>query len=453
MLNESGQRRFFSSGKTRSYEFRVAQLQKLKLAIQEMEPELLEALKKDLGKAPFEAFTTEVGFVLGEIKHALKHLHRWMRVKSVSTPLVIQPGKSRIYPEPRGCVLIVGPWNYPFQLLFAPLVGAIAAGNCVILKPSELATATEAAVKKLIEKTFPPEFVAVVCGGVDSTTALLKEPFDHIFFTGSVGVGKIVMRAAAENLTPVTLELGGKSPCIVDEAIDVSVTARRIVWGKFANAGQTCIAPDYLLVHRAIKTQLITAIRQQVVEFYGEHPLKSPDYGRIINSRNFDRLIGLMEGSEISFGGQHDRNSLYIAPTLLDNVTLSSKVMADEIFGPLLPVLAYENLDEALGIIAQRPHPLACYIFTKHKAFAERILREVSFGGGCVNNTLAHYVNPKLPFGGVRQSGIGAYHGDKTFEVFSHHKSVLHSSFRMDLKVKYPPYKDKLKRVRQLMGF
>jgi len=444
------QRRFFASGKTLSYEFRLAELQKLKRAIGQMESDLLGALKKDLNKAPFEGFTSEVGFVLGEINHAIKQLPHWMRSRSVSTPLVFQPGRSRIYAQPRGCVLIIGPWNYPFQLLFAPLVGAIAAGNCVILKPSELATATERVVRELIEKTFSPEFVGVVCGSIDETTALLKERFDHIFFTGSVAVGKVVMRAAAEHLTPVTLELGGKSPCIVDEKIDLSVTARRIVWGKFSNAGQTCIAPDYLLVPKTIKNDLMGAIRQRLLEFFGERPKESPDYGRIINERNFDRLVGLLDKSQIYLGGQNDRKSLYIAPTVLDNVRLDSKVMEDEIFGPILPVITYESLDEALTVVAQHPNPLACYVFTKNRAFEERIIREVPFGGGCVNNTLGHYANPHLPFGGVGESGMGAYHGQKTFETLSHYKSILRSSFRIDMKTKYPPYHNKFNLLKKL---
>lgn len=445
------QRRFFEQGRTRSAEFRIAQLKKLRAAIKEMEPEILQALKKDLNKSEFEAYGSEIGFVYEEIGHTLKHVREWMRARSVATPLLHQPSTSKIYLQPKGTVLIISPWNYPFQLLLAPLVGSISAGNTAILKPSELSTATAEVVTKLIEKTFSPEYCAVVGGGVPETTALLKERFDHIFFTGSIPVGKVVMRAAAEHLTPVTLELGGKSPCIVDKDTDLGVTARRIVWGKFFNAGQTCIAPDYLLAPKSLKRDLIQGIRAELVNFFGEKPEGSPDYARIITPRHFDRLVAMMGEGEVVIGGQHDKASLYIAPTVIDNVRFEHKVMEDEIFGPILPVIEYETLDEAIALVKKRPNPLACYVFTNKAATEERVIDEISFGGGCVNNALVHIANPNLPFGGVGQSGMGAYHGIDSFETFSHRKAVVKSSFMMDVKIKYPPYKNRVGLIRKLI--
>jgi aldehyde dehydrogenase (NAD+) len=447
----AGQRLFFEQGKTRSAEFRIAQLKKLKAGIKELEAEILAALKQDLNKSDFEGYTSEVGFVYEELAHTLKNLRDWMRPRSVATPLLHQPSTSRIYLQPKGTVLIIGPWNYPFQLLIAPLIASIAAGNTAILKPSEFSTATAAVVVKLIERTFSPEFCAVVGGGVEETTALLEERFDHIFFTGSIPVGKIVMRAAAEHLTPVTLELGGKSPCIVDRDTDLGVTARRIAWGKFYNAGQTCIAPDYVLAPKDLKRGLIQGIKQELVNFFGEQPKDSPDYGRIISPRHFDRLVGLLGEGEIVTGGQHDKASLYIAPTVIDNVRLDHQIMADEIFGPILPVLEYDTLDEAIQLVRQRPNPLACYVFTNKAKTEERVIEELSFGGGCVNNALIHFANPNLPFGGVGESGMGAYHGYDGFETFSHRKAVVKSSFLMDVKLKYPPYKNRLGLIRKLM--
>lgn len=439
----AGQRRFFASGKTMPVEFRIQQLGKLKAAVKELEPEILAALEKDLGKSEFEAFTSEVGFVLDEISHTLRHIRDWARSRRVPTPLLHAPSESRVQPAPKGVVLIIGPWNYPFMLLISPLIGAIAAGNCAVLKPSELAPATRAVTSKLVEKTFSPEFCAVVEGAVPETSALLRERFDHIFFTGSTAVGRIVMRAAAEQLTSVTLELGGKSPCIVDADIDVAVAARRIVWGKFYNAGQTCVAPDYLLVQRGVKQDLLAAMQGAITEFYGDDPQKSPDFARIINERHYERLMGLLgEGpGQVVAGGKGDRASRYIAPTIVDGVTLKSKLMEDEIFGPILPVLAYDTLDEALAVARERPHPLACYVFTRNPKVERRVLDEVAFGGGCVNNALIHLANPNLPFGGVGTSGMGAYHGQDSFDTFSHRKAIVKTPFRMDLKLKYPPYR------------
>lgn len=447
----SRQRQFFDSGRTRNVDFRIAQLKKLQAAIKVHEEELLKALKKDLGKSGFEAYGSEVGTIYDELRHTLKSLPKWAKPRSVATPVLFQPSSSKIYLEPRGLTLIIGPWNYPVQLMLAPLIAAIAAGNCTVLKPSELAPATAQAVTSMIEKTFSPEFCAVVTGGVPETSALLAERFDHIFFTGSVPVGRVVMRAAAEHLTPVTLELGGKSPCIVDTDTDVEVTARRIVWGKFYNTGQTCIAPDYLLVPSSLKATLLAAMKREIVAFFGTNPATSPDYGRIINQRHFDRLVAMLSGAKVACGGDHDRASLYIAPTIVDDVKLSDKIMEDEIFGPLLPVMTYETLDEALAVIRQRSHPLACYVFTNRASVEERIINELSFGGGCVNNTLVHFANANLPFGGCGNSGMGAYHGQKGFEVFSHHKSIVKSSFKLDVKLRYPPYGNKLSLLKKIM--
>ncbi len=444
------QRQYFASGKTRSIDFRVAQLHKLKDGIKALEREILEALRLDLGKSGFEAYGTEVGLIYEEINHALAHIHGWTRPRPVPTPLVHQPSLSKIHPQPKGVVLLISPWNYPFQLLIGPLIGAIAAGNCAVLKPSEVAPKTSAVLGLLISRSFSPEFCAVIHGGIAETTQLLKEQFDHIFFTGSIPVGRIVMRAAAEHLTPVTLELGGKSPCFVDQDIDLNVTARRIVWGKFTNAGQTCVAPDYLLVQRGVKNDLVTMMKKQIAELYGTDPMGSPDYGRIINEHHFDRLLRLKGGS-IVCGGQSDRSRLYIAPTLIDHVKMDDNIMEDEIFGPLLPILTFDTLDEGLALAKQRPNPLACYAFSKRAAFSDRIIDELPFGGGCVNNVLVHLGVPGLPFGGIGSSGIGAYHGEQGFQSFSHLKSILKSPFMFDLPLRYPPYKKRLRLMRQLM--
>jgi len=447
----AAQRDYFASGKTRSLDFRTEQLKKLRTAIKSMEGEICAALKKDLGKGPFEAYSSEVGIVYEEIDLISANLATWVQPQSVPTPLVYQPSFSTVYPQPLGVVLIIAPWNYPFQLLLAPLIGAIAAGNCSVLKPSELATETASVITRLIEKTYSPEFCAVIQGGVEETTHLLEQRFDHIFFTGSIPVGRVVMRAAAEHLTPVTLELGGKSPCIIDADTNIKITAKRVVWGKFFNCGQTCVAPDYLLVPKAIKNELLSEMKAAVRQFYGEAPQSSPDYGRIINQRHFDRLVALIEGNVV-LGGDHNREQLYIAPTIIDGVKLSDKVMEDEIFGPVLPVMEYESLDEAFAIVNQRPNPLACYVFSNRKEIQDRVVNELSFGGGCINNTLVHVGTAHLPFGGKGPSGMGRYHGHHSFLTFSHQKAMVKTPFMLDLPLKYPPYKDRVKLVRMLMG-
>ncbi|NEO84092.1 MAG: aldehyde dehydrogenase [Spirulina sp. SIO3F2] len=446
------QRQFFNSHATQSYDFRIAQLQKLQAAIKTDEDKILEALYLDLHKPKFEAVAAELIFNLEEITDAIKHLKQWMRPKRVNAPLSQLPASAKIMPEPLGVVLIIGPWNYPFQLMIGPLVGAIAAGNCAILKPSELAPHTSAVIQELIAATFDPEFITVVEGDKTATQDLLQHRFDHIFFTGGTAVGKIIMRAAAEHLTPVTLELGGKSPCIVEPDTHLDYTARRIAWGKFMNAGQTCIAPDYLLVHETLKTELLEKIQEYVREFYGDDPAQSEDYCRIISDRHFERLSQLIKTGQVLLGGQTIAAERYIAPTVLDNVSWDDPVMADEIFGPILPVLTYRHLDEAIAAINARPKPLALYLFSQNKATQTQVLESTSSGGVCLNDTIMHGGVTTLPFGGVGESGIGVYHGKASFETFSHYKSVLNRSFLFDLKLRYPPYADKLKWVKLLLS-
>lgn len=445
------QQAYFISGATLSWEFRVQQLRLLKDGIQRYEPEIMAALKQDLGKPGLEAYAAEIGFVYAELRHVLRNLKAWMRPQRVRTPLALQPSSSLVMSEPLGQVLIIAPWNYPFQLLIAPLIGAVAAGNCAVLKPSELAPHTAQVVERLITEIFPQEYVAVVQGGVETSQALLAEKWDYIFFTGSAAIGRIVARAAAEHLTPVTLELGGKSPCIVDRETDLGVTARRIAWGKFFNAGQTCVAPDYVLVDASVKDQLLEQIVHQIEQFFGPDPVRSEDYARIINLRHFDRLVGLLGEGLLVVGGQHDRAERYIAPTIIDGPSLTAPVMQEEIFGPILPVLTYQTLDEAIGIVRRFPKPLSLYLFSNNEATQQRVLSELSFGGGCINNTLMHLSNPHLPFGGVGESGMGAYHGKHSFDTFSHRKSIVRSTQTVDPKVVYQPYKGKLKLVRMLL--
>lgn len=436
---------YFRSGATRSYEFRTQQLRRLKSVVKGNEQRILDALRADLGKPEMEAYGSEVGGVYAEINHALRHLQAWMKPKRVGTPLALQPATSYILPEPYGQVLIISPWNYPFDLAIAPLVGAMAAGNCAVLKPSELAPHTSALLAGMLADAFPTHYIATILGGPDTAQALLARKWDTIFFTGSTAIGRIVARAAAEHLTPVTLELGGKSPCIVDRDTNVDLTARRVAWGKFFNAGQTCVAPDYLLVHTAVKDQLLQRLRHHLREFFGEDPARSPDYARIINTHHFDRLIGLLGERPVVVGGAADRESRYIAPTVIEGVELSDPLMQDEIFGPLLPVLTFDSADQALTMIHSLPKPLALYVFSNNAAIQERFVREVPFGGGCVNDTLVHFANPNLPFGGVGESGRGAYHGRYSFETFSHHKAIVKASTALDPKVRYQPYRGKLR--------
>jgi acyl-CoA reductase-like NAD-dependent aldehyde dehydrogenase len=447
------QRDFFSTNQTKTYDFRITQLKKLKSAIEINEASLLKALYDDLRKSEFEAYAGEVGFVIAELDFSIKNLKKWMKSKKTKTPLLHQPGSSFIVNEPLGSVLIIGPWNYPFQLLFAPLIGAIAAGNTVIMKSSELAPKTSSVMHKIISETFEANYISLIEGEIQEATDLLNEKFDHIFFTGSTNVGKIVMQAAAKNLTPVTLELGGKSPCIVDKASNLQTTARRIVWGKFFNAGQTCIAPDYLIVQKDVKSDLISLIKKEIENFYGENPQESKDYPRIINERHFNRLISYLEEKKVAIGGKFDLKDKYISPTVMDNVDWSDNVMKDEIFGPILPVLEYEVISEAIKIINDHPKPLALYLFSNSKIVEDKVLSETSSGGVCINDTLSHITTNYLPFGGVGDSGMGDYHGIYSFEAFSHRKSVMKKNISIDPPIRYAPYKLSLKNLKKMLRF
>lgn len=445
------QREFFATGKTKSYEFRKTQLEKLERLIKEHDQIILDALHQDLRKPAIEAFGSEVLVTTSEIKYILKHLRAWMKPQKVSTPLNLFPSSSYIHTEPLGVVLIVAPWNYPFSLTIQPLLGAIAAGNCAILKPSEHTPNTSRVIAQIINNNFDPSFITVIEGGIETNQALLAEKFDHIFFTGGTAIGKIVMAAAAKHLTPVTLELGGKSPCIVDATCDLEITAKRIIWGKFYNCGQTCIAPDYLLVQKSIKPILLEKLISYIKTFFGDNPQQSADLGRIVNERQFDRLVGLLDEGKILIGGHHDRGDRYIAPTLIDQVSPDAKVMADEIFGPILPILEYDQIEEAIALVNAQPKPLALYLFSKNEQLQQRIVQEVAYGGGCFNDIILHVGNPELPFGGVGNSGIGNYHGKASFDTFSHRKSILKNSFRFDLKWRYPPYTMSLETLKKFI--
>jgi aldehyde dehydrogenase (NAD+) len=447
------QRVYFNSGATKSVKFRKEQLTLLKNLVSTHEADFIEALKKDLRKHEFEAYATEIGFVLIELKKAISNIEKWAKPRPVPTPLFHFNGNSYVQPEPYGVTLIVSPWNYPFQLLFAPLVGAMAAGNTAVLKPSEFAPATSAVIAKVVSENFAPEYIACVEGGIPESKALLEEKFDYIFFTGGTNVGRIVYQAAAKHLTPVTLELGGKSPCIVDRDTNIALTAKRIVWGKFVNAGQTCIAPDYILVDKAVKDQLVAKIIEYIKKSYGADAQRSEHYPRIINNQHLKRVAAYIEDGDILFGGKVDESDNYIEPTLLENVSEDAKVMTDEIFGPVLPIIEYDNIKEAISFINKRPKPLALYIFSKDEKKIQKVLSETSAGGVTVNDTLLHIANPHLPFGGVGESGIGAYHGHLSFDVFSHMKSVLRRTFIVDDPVRYAPYKLKISWLRKLMDW
>ncbi|MDJ0688743.1 MAG: aldehyde dehydrogenase [Xenococcaceae cyanobacterium MO_188.B32] len=443
------QKRFFASGKTKNVNFRIEQLNKLESAIKNHEPAILKALKEDLNKPEFEAYIEMA--VISDIKYARKNIKSWVKPKKVKTPIDQFPASARIHPEPLGSILIISPWNYPFSLMINPLIGAIAAGNCAVLKPSEIAPATSKVLRKIIEATFTPEYISIFEGGAEISQELLAEKFDHIFFTGGTKIGQIVMEAAAKNLTPVTLELGGKSPCIVERNIDLKESAKRIAWGKFLNSGQTCIAPDYLLVERTIKNDLVTTINQCIKDFYGTEPQSSPDYARIVSQRHFERLVALLQDGKIITGGQIDEADLYIAPTLMDNVALDAPLMQEEIFGPILPIIEYTNLEEAIAFVNERPKPLALYIFSKDKIKQQKVINSTSSGGVCINDTIMHVGVPELPFGGVGNSGIGNYHGKASFDTFSHHKSILQRYFWFDLNWRYAPYKNKIEQIKRLM--
>ncbi|MBZ4188511.1 aldehyde dehydrogenase family protein [Niabella beijingensis] len=446
-------RSFFNTGATRPPEFRKKQLQLLKEQLLKYEEALNQALFEDLHKSREEVWITETGMVLSEINTAIKGIDEWTAPQPVPTNFVNLPGKSSILYEPLGVVLIIAPWNYPFQLLFMPLIGAIAAGNCVVLKPSELATSTEKVMGQLINEAFAPEYIRYVPGDGASVIPALMDNFrfDHVFYTGSTAVGKIIYQKAAAQLSPVTLELGGKSPCIITRSAPLKVAARRIINVKFSNAGQMCITPDYLLVHNEVKAAFIQLLKTTLLKFYGENPITSYDYGRIINPKHFHRLKGLMEGQQLLHGGEHNEDQLFIAPTLIDNPSLESPVMKEEIFGPLLPVIGYETEEAAMAVIRQNPDPLAFYVFTNDKKEADRWLQQVPFGGGCVNTAALHYLNKHLPFGGRGNSGIGRYHGRFSFETFSHAKGILKAHTWPDIPLAYPSLKGKLNTLKRVI--
>lgn len=441
---------FFNTQQTKDISFRKEQLKKLSKAIKSYESDILEALYTDLGKNKVEAYATEIGITLKSIKNARKELKNWTKTKNVDTPLYLFPTKSYIKKEPYGTVLIIAPFNYPFQLVFEPLIGAIAAGNTAIIKPSELTPNVARVIKRLINETFDANYIEVIEGGIEETQTLIHLPFDYVFFTGSENVGKIVYQAASENLVPVTLEMGGKSPVIVDETANIKVASERICFGKFTNAGQTCVAPDYILVHESVKDDLITALSKTLREFYGQNIQQSPDYGRIVNLKHYHRLTSLLNSAQMNivFGGHSDKDERYIEPTLLDHVTSDSAIMQEEIFGPILPILTYQSLDEAIAFIHQRPKPLSLYLFSEDENATQRVINELSFGGGAINDTLMHLANPKLPFGGVGASGMGRYHGKYSFDTFTHEKSYIFKSTRLESGVHLPPYKGKFKYIK-----
>ncbi len=451
------QRRFFQSGATGSRQFRLQQLDLLARAIEQREGDVLAALKEDLGKCEFESYTSEIGFLYEELRFARKHLRRWMRVRRVPTPLLHAPATSRVYYRPHGVSAILAPWNYPFQLALAPVIAAIAAGNCVILKPSELAPATAGILDTLITETFPREYLSVVNGGPEVARQLTAAPVDHIFFTGSTAVGRQVMRAAADHLVPVTLELGGKSPAIVAADARVSVAAHRIAWGKFLNAGQTCVAPDYVCVHASVAEQFIREITAAVQKWYGGHPAASPDYGRIINEGHFQRLNDLLQRQRgfsrevVLLGSEPDRATRFVPPILCPGTTFADPIMEEEIFGPILPILVYQDFTDLMRTIAARPTPLAAYLFSESKSVQQQFVRNLPFGGATINDTIVHLVNAHLPFGGSGASGMGSYHGEAGFRGFSHAAAVMKRGTRFDPPLKYPPYGDRLAMIRRVM--
>ena len=437
----------FESGTTRPLAWRRQQLEQMKRMLVENEQEFLVALRTDLGKPALEGFMTDIAFVLGELDAMLKNLKRWNRPIRVGSPIVTQPARSRRIPKPLGVVLVIAPWNYPIQLLLVPAAGAIAAGNAVVMKPSEISAATSEVLARLVPKYMDTSAVALVEGGVPETTELLAQRFDHIFYTGNGTVGRVVMTAAAKHLTPVTLELGGKSPTIVDASANLRVAARRIAWGKWLNAGQTCVAPDYVLVDDSVRQPFLDELTKAVGDFHGSDPHTSDAYGRIVSARHFDRLRALMDGGTVVIGGETDASDRYIAPTVLVDVDLASALMQEEIFGPLLPVIGVESIDDAISFVNSRPHPLALYVFAERNEVVDRVVDRTTAGGVTVNGTIMHLTNPALPFGGIGESGMGAYHGESGVRVFQHLEPVLHRSTRLDPSIAYPPYTERKKKL------
>jgi len=430
----------YDRGVTRPVEWRIEQLQRMSAMLRESERSFLGALSADLGKPSFEGYATELGFLLKELHDARANLPKWVKAKRVKAPLAVKPGHADLVPEPLGVALVIAPWNYPVQLLLAPMIGAIAAGNAVIGKPSELTPRVAELLAERVEEYLDPEAIRIVTGGVPETTALLEERFDHIFYTGNGRVGRVVMEAAAKHLTPVTLELGGKSPTIIDRSADVRTAARRIAWGKFLNSGQTCIAPDYVLVHEDLEFRFLDEMQQAIDGFFGSDPQRSADYGRVVNTHHHRRLMGLLSEGDVVIGGTGDEGDRYIAPTVLRNVALDDPVMQEEIFGPILPVIPVPDLRHAIDIVNAREKPLALYIFAEDRSAVDQVLAHTSSGGVCVNHTIMHIAVPDLPFGGVGESGMGGYHGKASFDIFTHYKPVLTKPSRPDPSVAYPPY-------------
>ena len=435
------QRKYFQTGATLPVSTRVSALRRLYDAISKHEKEINEALRKDLGKSGFESYMCETGMVLEELSYMLKHTPRFAREKRVRTPLAQFHSRSCQKPSPYGVTLIMSPWNYPFMLTLSPLADALAAGNTAVVKPSAYSPHTSDVILRILSQCFEPKYVAVVTGGRAENTCLLREHFDYIFFTGSQTVGKEVMQNAAEHLTPVTLELGGKSPCIVDQTANIKLAARRIVFGKYLNCGQTCVAPDYIYCHRSVKDKLVSEVKKQIQKQYGKQPLSNPDYGKIINEKHFDRILGLIDKKKVVHGGSSDRKALRIEPTVLDNVTFSDAVMQEEIFGPVMPILVFDSLDEVIRNVNAMPHPLALYLFTSDNAAAKKVTSRCGFGGGCINDTIIHLATTEMGFGGFGESGMGAYHGKIGFDTFSHYKSIVDKKTWIDLPMRYQPYR------------
>jgi aldehyde dehydrogenase (NAD+) len=448
----SRQQAFFESGATRSYSFRKQQLKKIRDGVKKYEDRIMEALSKDFRKPAFESYGTEIGPLLTEIRHTLGTLKNWMRPKRIGTPLPFLPSSSWTYSDPLGITLIISPWNYPFLLMMRPLISSIAAGNTMILKPSEISAHTAAVITEMIREFFDDEYIAVLNGDGEAVgnELLNNYHFDHVFFTGSVRVGRSIMQMAAKHLSPVTLELGGKSPCIVDKEVDIDFAAKKIAWGKLLNAGQTCVAPDYLLLHEDVKDKFLASFREIVQQMYGPDPKQSPDFARIISDRRYEALVKYLGNGEILFGGETDPSERYIAPTVIMNAGKDDAIMKEEIFGPILPVIVYRNREEVIQHIAEHPYPLALYVFSSNKRTAEYYIENIRFGGGCVNNTLIHLGNPDLPFGGVGTSGIGQYHGEHGFDTFSKVKSIMKTPTWVDVPLWYPPYRDNIKWIKKI---
>lgn len=441
------QREYYNTGKTRSWKSRIYALNRLEKAILNREAEIEKALKKDLNKTTFESYMTEIGMTLSELRYVKHHLKHWMQDKKVRTPLAQFPARSYIKTEPYGVVLIMSPWNYPFILCMEPLIGALAAGNCCILKPSNYSPAVSEVICKIIEEAFPRKYVAVIEGGREENKTLLEQKFDYIFFTGGITVGKQVMVKAAESLTPITLELGGKSPCIIEKSANLKLAAKRLVFGKFLNAGQTCVAPDYVLVQKEVKEEFLKYVLFWIKKMYGENLEFREMYPKIINEKHFNRICKLMEGEKIIIGGISDKESLQIAPTVLDNITKDAPIMGEEIFGPVLPVLEFEKIEEAVQLIKMRPSPLALYLFTQDSKVEKGITESISYGGGCINDTMVHLATPYMGFGGVGNSGIGSYHGKESFITFSHKKGIVKKYNWLDNPVRYAPYTEKSEKM------